>query len=87
MNTYEITFHLESGYDLNMLVAAGTAETAKKQAHIILGTACEPKGVGDVMKFNWRFDEITVRQVIVAPTAHDFWQPDAAHAERNTLTA
>jgi hypothetical protein len=63
MNLYEVTFHLESSRDLHVLMAAPTADEAKRQAHAVLGESCEPKNVGDVMKYNWRFTEIDVKEV------------------------
>lgn len=65
MQTFQVTFPLDSGYHLNVLMAAPNEATAKVAADKVLRTACEPRNVGDVMAFCWRFDEITVQPIEV----------------------
>lgn len=60
---YEVSFELESGNRLNVLMAAPSQDEAKRAAHDTLCHASEPKGVGDALRYCWRFDEITVREV------------------------
>jgi len=66
MHTYEVSFPLDSGYTLNMVIAAPNEAEAKSKAHDVLATACEPYGAGDAMRHGWRFDEITVRPVTIS---------------------
>lgn len=63
---YEVKFDLDNGQTLSMLVAGGSAGEAKGAAHSILIAASEPRGIGDAIKFNWRWDEITASEVIIS---------------------
>lgn len=67
MNTYEVSFPLESGYVLNIIIASPGPEAAKAGAHKMLRTAAEPKGEGDVIRFCWRLDDVTVKPINVRP--------------------
>lgn len=66
---YEVRFQLENGSALNVLMAAGSADEAKGFAHDTLRAASEPRHEGDVIQYNWHFDEITVSEVMLASDA------------------
>lgn len=60
---YEVRFELENGSSLNVLMAAGSADEAKDFANSTLQAVSEPKGNGDCMRYCWKYDEITVREI------------------------
>lgn len=66
---YEVRFDLESGSALNVLMAATTADEAKRFAADTLRQASEPRSDGDCLRYCWRYDEITVREVRVEDLA------------------
>lgn len=66
---YEVTFDLENTQRLSVLMAAGSPDEAKRAAHDTLCHAMEPKGIGDCIKYNWRFSEITVQEVTIKELA------------------
>lgn len=60
---FEVRFELENGSTLSVLMAAGTAEEAKRFAADTLRATAEPRADRDALRYCWRYDEITVREV------------------------
>lgn len=67
---YEVRFELENGSTLNVLMAAGSPDEAKGWAADALRASAEPRADRDALRYCWRFDEITVREVEINELSH-----------------